>query len=275
MVRSWNDIAATHPCFKRSAAHWYSRLHLPVAARCNIQCAYCIRRYDCVNESRPGVTSRLLNPDEALALVKQYAAWDHRLRVVGIAGPGDPLANQATFETLRLVHKHFSALTKCVSTNGLLLNDSLPALTQAGVEAVTVTVNAVDPEIGSQIYRYISYQGHRYQGREAAECLWESQKRGLQEAAGLGMAVKVNCVVIPGVNEHHLRTIASQVKKCGANCMNLIPLIPQADFERLVPPTPLEMKQLSRKLSGVIEQMTHCNRCRADAAGRLAVADEP
>lgn len=42
--------------------HKNGRIHLPIAPHCNIRCAYCDRKHDCANESRPGVTSRLLIP---------------------------------------------------------------------------------------------------------------------------------------------------------------------------------------------------------------------
>ncbi len=51
-----------HPCFNEEAKHTSARVHLPVAPKCNIQCNYCNRKFDCVNESRPGVTSSVLAP---------------------------------------------------------------------------------------------------------------------------------------------------------------------------------------------------------------------
>ena len=55
-----------HPCFNAKVKGQYGRVHLPVAPKCNIQCNYCNRKYDCVNESRPGVTSTVLSPEQAL-----------------------------------------------------------------------------------------------------------------------------------------------------------------------------------------------------------------
>lgn len=55
-----------HPCFNITASHHCGRVHLPVAPKCNILCNFCRREYDCLNESRPGVTSRLFSPEEAL-----------------------------------------------------------------------------------------------------------------------------------------------------------------------------------------------------------------
>ena len=64
------DILETHPCFCEGAHSKFARMHLPVAPRCNIQCNYCDRRYDCTNESRPGVTSTVLTAEEAVVKIQ-------------------------------------------------------------------------------------------------------------------------------------------------------------------------------------------------------------
>jgi len=81
-----------HPCFNDAARHTFARIHLPVAPECNVQCNFCKRIYDCANESRPGVTSALLTPPQALSYLENVLQRDPRIAVVGIAGPGDPFA---------------------------------------------------------------------------------------------------------------------------------------------------------------------------------------
>lgn len=83
-------IPAEHPCFSAQAHFRYGRIHLPVAPRCNIRCGYCDRRYDCANESRPGVTSEVISPEAALDRVERALRLDSRLRVAGVAGPASP-----------------------------------------------------------------------------------------------------------------------------------------------------------------------------------------
>lgn len=263
------DQLREHPCFNRAAARWFGRIHLPVAPDCNIKCHYCNRLYDCANENRPGVTSRLMGPEEALEYVRRMVTADNRLRVVGVAGPGEPLANKATLDTLLNVHRQFPELITCVSTNGLQLAEKLPVLHAAGVRAVTVTVNAVSPAIGSLIYSHVSYGGRIYRGTEGAELLWRAQRRGLRLAREMGMVVKVNSVLIPGINDSHLVEVARAVKEAGARVMNIIPLIPQGKFAGLLPPPPERVNFLRRELCPIIDQVTHCRRCRADAVGML------
>ncbi|HUW64693.1 MAG TPA: radical SAM protein [Spirochaetia bacterium] len=265
----FNDLAKEHPCFHKAAAQWFGRVHLPVAPACNIQCNYCSRLYDCANENRPGVTSRVMSPKQALRHVRQTLARDKRIKVVGVAGPGEPLANEATFLTLHLVHREFPETIKCISTNGLLLEKSLPALREAGVSTVTVTVNAVSPAIGGLIYEYAAYDGEVYRREAAAELLWERQRSGIRLAAAMGLAVKVNSVLIPGINDGEMPLIAQQVKAAGAHIMNVIPMIPQGAFALLPPPSSGQVARLRHNLAPVIRQMTHCQRCRADASGLL------
>lgn len=263
------NIIKTHPCFSREAHHKFGRIHLPVAPVCNIQCRYCIRKYDCANESRPGITSKVLTPAEALERVRTLVERNDRLSVVGIAGPGDPLANDTTFETLRVINREFPELILCVSTNGLYLSDRLDDLVKSGVRSLTITINAVMPETAEKIYSWVLYRGRKYTGRDAAECLLCNQWRGLRNAIDAGLIVKINSVLIPGVNDEEVPLIAWLAGGKGADLMNIIPLIPQAEFEYLQRPTYDEISTMRNICKTYISQMTHCRQCRADACGIL------
>ncbi|HYS44250.1 MAG TPA: radical SAM protein, partial [Geobacteraceae bacterium] len=210
-----------HPCFGGNH-HKNGRMHLAVAPRCNIKCGYCTRRHDCANESRPGVTSRLMTPQEAIVKVREVMASELLgpiIKVIGIAGPGDPLANEETFETFRLVKEEFPHLILCMSTNGLLLPEKIDILNELGLHSLTVTVNALDPAVGARIYSHIQYHGRKYTGEEGAAILLANQLEGLKRAAGYGMTIKVNTVYIPGVNEAEVPLIGRKVKELGAFVM--------------------------------------------------------
>jgi len=214
-----------HPCFSENACHLFGRMHLPVAPKCNIQCNYCIRKYDCVNESRPGVTSKVLSPEEALERVREVLNKVHYIKVVAVAGPGEPLFNEATFETFRLVKAEFPHLMRCMSTNGLLLPDRIDDIEELGIGTLTVTLNAVDPAIGKLIYSFVKYRGKRYRGEEAAEILLKNQLEGIREAVKRKIIVKVNTVYIPTINDKHIVDIAKQIGKMGVYMQNIMPLM--------------------------------------------------
>lgn len=258
-----------HPCYSPEAQHKFGRLHLAVAPSCNIQCNYCDRKFDCVNESRPGVTSEVLSPEKALERTSQILEQNPFIRVVGIAGPGDPLDNDETFETFRLIRGKFPDVTLCVSTNGLLLADRFDELAESDVETLTVTLNAVDPEIQKDIISTIHYNGKRYEGKEAAEILIQNQLKGIQKAVGAGMTVKINTVLIPGVNDKHIIDIAEKMNEMGVYIMNIMPLINQAAFKDIRPPTEQERKEIQDACAPYVKQMRHCRQCRSDAYGLL------
>ena len=263
------NIIESHPCFSVKAHRKFGRIHLPVAPACNIQCRYCIRKYDCANESRPGITSKVMSPSEALDRVRVLLERNDNISVIGIAGPGDPLANESTFEAMAAIHKEFPELTLCVSTNGLCLPERLEELMRSGVRSLTITINAVTAEMAEKIYAWALYKGKRYSGREAAQYIVSNQWRGLRNAIDAGFVVKINTVFIPGVNNAEIPLIAWRAGEIGADIMNLMPLIPQAEFENFDRPSKQAIDKKRGECSGYIPQMTHCRQCRADACGVL------
>lgn len=261
-----------HPCFREEARGVCGRVHLPVAPQCNVKCNYCDRRYDCVSESRPGVASAVLSPGQALRYLARVVEQEPRLSVVGIAGPGDPFANpEETLETLRGVRERYPQMLLCVSTNGLALPAHLDAVAALGVSHVTVTVNAVDPRIGQKIYGWAKDAKVIHRNLSAAELLLGRQLEGVRGLAERGIAVKVNTVVIPGVNDDHVPEVARTVAALGATVHNCMALVPNAGtpFADLPEPTPARIAAV-RELAGAhLPQMRHCQRCRADAVGLL------
>lgn len=261
----------THPCFSDDA-HKYARMHIPVAPKCNISCNYCSRRYDCVNESRPGVTSEVLSPVEALEKFKIVKSRMKNLTVVGIAGPGDALANfKETKKTLELIKKESPETTFCLSTNGLMLPFYASELINLGVSHVTVTINAVDKKIGAKIYREVNYLGNKYVGEEGAEILLNNQISGLKYLCSKGIVCKVNIVMLKGINDCHIKDIVKKVKECGAYMTNIMQMIPVkgSAFEKLPLVTKMEIDEKRKECEIDIKQMYHCKQCRADAIGTL------
>jgi nitrogen fixation protein NifB len=273
------DVAALvrdHPCYSEEAHHHFARMHVAVAPACNIQCHYCNRKYDCSNESRPGVVSERLSPEEAVRKVLAVAAEVPELSVVGIAGPGDGLANPAaTFATLEGIRRAAPDLTLCLSTNGLALPEHAGRLAALGVRHVTVTVNAVDPAVGERIYPWIVWQGRKVRGREAARILSERQLAGISRLREAGVLVKVNSVVIPGVNDAHLPEVARAVRSAGAFLVNLVPLLSAPEHGTHYGttgqrgPTAEELERVQAACAVDARLMRHCRQCRADAVGRL------
>ena len=262
-----------HPCFSVEASKSYGRIHLPVAKSCNISCNYCHRDYDCPNESRPGVTSRLLTPEEAVERIYEVKSLYNEISVAAVAGPGDSLADpDNTLKTFELVRKEFPELIFCMSTNGLNLKENINDLKDADVKFITVTLNATDAAIASKIYRFVNYKGICYKGNEAAELLLEKQLEGIRTAVSKGLIVKINSVLIPGVNDKHIREMSESIKKMGVYLFNVMPMIPadKSFFQKIGVPaaTRQDIANVTEGITG-INIMKHCRQCRSDAAGLL------
>ena len=265
-----------HPCYSEQAHHYFARMHVAVAPACNIQCNYCNRKYDCANESRPGVVSELLTPIQAVKKSLAVAANIPQMSVLGIAGPGDPLAQPTrTLETFRMLSEQAPDIKLCVSTNGLNLPSVVDELCQHNIDHVTITINCVDPAVGEKIYPWIFWNNRRIRGRKAAEILIEQQQKGLEMLVARGVLVKVNSVMIPGVNDEHLQEVSRIVKAKGAFLHNVMPLIAEAEhgtYYGLVGqrgPTAKELQALQDSCAGDMNMMRHCRQCRADAVGLL------
>ncbi len=263
-----------HPCFNKEACSTHGRIHLPVAPNCNIQCNYCNRDFDCVNESRPGVTSTVLSPGQALAYLEKVMEKRDDIAVVGIAGPGDPFANaEATMETFRLVREAFPEMILCLSTNGLgLTEDYVKELAELQVSHVTITMNGTDPEVAGKVYAWARDNTRIYRGTAAGEIMIERQLQAIRWIKEYGMIAKINSIIVPGVNDEHIPEIAKTVSGMGADIMNCIPLLPTKDtaFENLQEPDAKMRFALRLKCGDYVNQMTHCARCRADAIGKLS-----
>lgn len=261
----YERLKNSHPCFAGQKSN-KGRIHLPVSPGCNIECKFCDRKINDY-ENRPGVTAAIIKPEEAIEVVRKSLELCPEITVAGIAGPGDTLATDYALDTFRLIKQHFPNLIKCMSTNGLLLSERAEELIEVGIDSLTVTVNAVDPVIESQLNSKIIYHGKVYHGTEAAEILIRNQLDGIGKLAKAGTTIKVNTVLVPGINEDHVEEVARCVSEAGASIYNIIPLIPQHELAHCKAPNCSQIDKARLKASEFIDVFRHCQRCRADAIG--------
>jgi nitrogen fixation protein NifB len=270
------DKVKDHPCYSEEAHHYFARMHVAVAPACNIQCHYCNRKYDCANESRPGVVSEKLTPEQALRKVRAVANEVPQLSVLGIAGPGDACYDfRKTKATFDLIVERIPDITLCLSTNGLALPEHVDTIADMNIDHVTLTINMVDPQVGTAIYPWIFYRNKRWTGLDAAKILHERQMQGLEMLTERKILCKVNSVMIPGVNDQHLVEVNKVVKQKGAFLHNIMPLISDPahgthyGLTGQRGPRAMELKALQDQLSDGTKLMRHCRQCRADAVGLL------
>jgi len=104
------------------------------------------------------------------------------------------------------------------------LADSVEELAKANIEHVTITINCIDPEVGKSLPLGL-LEEQAGPGSEAAKILIDRQQQGLEMLVERDILVKVNSVMIPGVNDEHLAEVSKVVKKKGAFLHNVMPLI--------------------------------------------------
>ena len=257
-----------HPCFAEAMHSKVGRIHLPVAPRCNIRCRYCERKVgEFYHSLRPGVAYRVIRP----AAVPEYIAVAleecPEIEVVAVAGPGEPLFNRETFEALRIAARAYPAMRLCVCTNGLLLPGKVGELRALGLDFLTVTINAATAGTASRIYSWVNWRGKRLGGERGAKLLVDNQFRGLEKAVRAGLEVKVNSVLVPGVNDAEIPLIAERASELGARIMNVMPLIPSGEFISRAAPTCRELNAVRASCERRMPVFRLCRQCRADSCG--------
>jgi nitrogen fixation protein NifB len=208
-----------------------------------------------------------MTPDAAIIRTKIEVERNPKLRIIGISGPGEPLANPETFETLEMIRKDFESIAICLSTNGTLLADNVKWLRELNVETVTVSMSTTSVPAASRIYEWGRIQGRTLMGEEMASRIVESQLRGITNASKAGIYVKVNSILIPAINMLDIIPLARKIALAGASIQNIVPLVPNDRLSSFRAPTESELLRIRKEASEFIRQLSFCKQCRSDVAG--------
>jgi nitrogen fixation protein NifB len=113
---------------------------------------------------------------------------------------------------------------------------------------------------------------------KAAEILLERQLAGIRALKELGVAVKINTIILPGINDEHIEEIAEKMAVLDVDILNCIPYYPNegANFaaRNMEEPSKKMIASVRKAAGKYIKQMHHCTRCRADAVGLLGDSPE-
>ncbi|OLS29800.1 MAG: FeMo cofactor biosynthesis protein NifB [Candidatus Thorarchaeota archaeon AB_25] len=208
-----------------------------------------------------------MTPDAARLRTKIEVERNPKLRIVAISGPGEPLANPETFETLEMIRKDFESIAICLSTNGTLLADNVKWLRELNVETVTVSMSTTSVPTASRIYEWGRIQGRTLTGEEMASRIVESQLRGITKASKAGIHVKVNSILIPEINMLDIVPLARKIALAGAAIQNIVPLVPNDKMSSFRAPTESELVCIRKESSEFIRQFSFCKQCRSDVVG--------
>lgn len=254
-----DELLGQHPCFHNGNKN-KGRMHLPVARPCNIKCAFCTPMVDaCYHGCRPGVSAEILSPEEALKRVDWAVAADPTFLVVGIAGPGEPLLSEETFQTFELVKRKYPQLILCASSNGLLLEDNVERM-KGLIDTLTVTVNALTVPVAKKIYEHINGKT----SNEAFQDFLDKQWRGIRLAIQEGITVKINTVYVKNRNEDEIERIAIKASEYGATIHNILQVYRNNNILLSEVPTIGDMERMRYLCGRHLNQLLTCQRCRAD-----------
>jgi nitrogen fixation protein NifB len=208
-----------------------------------------------------------MSPEIAVERTMTELAKNPNLRIVAISGPGEPLVNSETFETLQEILERGADVHFCLSTNGLLLGEMLPELLDMNLSSISVSMSAQSHAVAARLYEWANINGHTLRGLEMGKEIVSRQLRGIEAAADSGICVKVNTILIPELNTDDIEPLSRRISESGAMLQNIIPLIPYDTASSLRAPSAREIELARRIASQNILQFTHCRQCRSDVIG--------
>lgn len=256
-----------HPCWSQFRIDLWERIHLPIAPLCNVHCSFCDHATNTCHTFGPGGCERLLGEDDAWRVLQREARSRRNLHIIGISGPGEPLYNAQVFSFLERVQKARMDFKICLSTNGILLARKARILRELGVDAVSVSMSAINPETCALLYKWANVDGEVLTGSKMGEVIVSRQLQGIREATSQGINVKVNSILIPEVNTSEMKLLARNITDSGALLQNIVPLIPSGNMSGNRRPTAEEVIS-ARKEAGIhIRQFAYCRQCRSDVIG--------
>lgn len=168
-------------------------LRISLIDRCNFRCQYCMPEGAEVDYL---LKQQLLTDEELLTLIQEVfiPVGFTRFRLTG----GEPLLRPHVVELVRAIASFPQTQDLSMTTNSFLLAPIAQNLYDAGLRRINISLDSLEPEIFDEII------GNRGRGR------WELVWQGIQAAHRVGFdPLKLNVVVIPGVNDHEVLDLAA------------------------------------------------------------------
>ncbi|HSM38946.1 MAG TPA: GTP 3',8-cyclase MoaA [Candidatus Limnocylindrales bacterium] len=174
-------------------------LRISVTDRCNFRCVYCMPRAVFGPDHAFLPREEILTFEEISRLVEIFTGLGvEKVRLTG----GEPLVRRELTSLVRMLAAQAGVRDLTLTTNGVLLPRHAPALAEAGLNRVTISLDADDDDTFGRMNDARAPVAAVLAGIEAAE------------AAGLG-PIKINMVVKRGWNEHAILSMARRFRGSG------------------------------------------------------------
>ncbi|MCS6813782.1 MAG: GTP 3',8-cyclase MoaA [Cyanobacteria bacterium] len=166
-------------------------LRISLIDRCNFRCQYCMPDGA---DLQYVLNQQLLTHPELITLLQEVfiPLGFTRFRLTG----GEPLLRPGVVDLVRAIAALPQVQDLSMTTNAYLLADKAQALYDAGLRRINISLDSLDPEVFAQIV--------------GKPMRWQQVWEGIQAAHRVGFdPLKLNVVVIPGVNDHEVLDLAA------------------------------------------------------------------
>lgn len=168
-------------------------LRISLIDRCNFRCQYCMPSGEELNYI---LRENLLTKDEIITLLKEVfiPLGFNKFRLTG----GEPLLRPDLIEIVEAITALPETQDLALTTNGFLLGKLGKPLYQAGLKRINISLDSLDPN------KFDSIIGNNGRSR------WEQTWKGILTAHEVGFnPLKLNVVIIPGVNDQEILDLAA------------------------------------------------------------------
>src|SRR5580704_8861120 len=171
-------------------------LRISVTDRCNFRCTYCMPKEVFGHDYRFLDKKELLDFDELTRVARSAVALGvQKIRLTG----GEPLIRRDLEQLVAMLSEFDAELT--LTTNASLLPRKAQALKDAGLDRITVSLDAMDDPT--------------FRAMNDVDFSVERVLDGIEAAREVGLPVKVNCVIKRGVNENQIVPMARYFRETG------------------------------------------------------------
>ncbi len=165
-------------------------LRLSITDTCNFSCSYCLPKGSCIDPE----AERPLNLSEIINLTKAFAGLGvEKVRITG----GEPTLRRDVVDIVSAIAGLDGIKELAISSNGYRLAGLAPRLVAAGCKAVNISLDSLNPDKFSKVT-----------GQKSNQAVLE----GIDSALAAGMKVKVNAVLMKGINDTELNNFLEYVK---------------------------------------------------------------
>jgi cyclic pyranopterin phosphate synthase len=173
-------------------------LRISVTDRCNFRCRYCMPE-EIYSQNYPFLQpNQMLSFEEIARLTRIFASMGVRkIRITG----GEPLLRKDLPELIRLLSSIRPVQDISLTTNGVLLKKQARILKEAGLRRINVSLDTLKDDTFTRL------NSRNYRVKHVLE--------GIEAAAEAGLRVKINMVVIKGINDDEIVSFARYFRGSG------------------------------------------------------------